>query len=95
MALFENVDRGRYWSQAYDNHLTISSTNVASERVLFSAGLICNKIRSRLSDRSLDALLFWPEARWDFKEIHGFDALISFTNNENHNLLDYAPISKY
>lgn len=58
MALFENGgDRGRYLSQAYDHLLTIP-TSVEPERVFFSAGLLCNKIRSRLSDKSLDALLF-------------------------------------
>lgn len=59
MALFENGgDRGRYLSQAYDHLLTIPPTSVEPERVFSSAGLLCNKIRSRLSDISLDALVF-------------------------------------
>uniref|UniRef100_A0A2A4J3N7 BED-type domain-containing protein n=2 Tax=Heliothis virescens TaxID=7102 RepID=A0A2A4J3N7_HELVI len=59
MALFENGgDRGRHLSKAFDHLLTIPPTSVEPERIFSSAGLICNKIRSRLGDVTLDALIF-------------------------------------
>lgn len=59
MALFENGgDRGRYLTKAYEHLLTIPPTSVEPERIFSSAGLFCNKIRSRLGDATLDALIF-------------------------------------
>ncbi|KAH9634606.1 hypothetical protein HF086_009258 [Spodoptera exigua] len=61
MALFENGgqrQRGRYLSLAYHHLLSIPPTSVEPERIFSSAGIVCNRLRSSLSDKTLDALIF-------------------------------------
>jgi hypothetical protein len=59
MSLFEGGgSKGSYLQMAYDCLLTIPPTSVESERAFSSAGYICSKIRSSLSDKTLDDLLF-------------------------------------
>lgn len=50
--------RGVYLQQAYDLLLTVKPTSVEAERAFSSAGVILNKLRTRLNDKSLDALCF-------------------------------------
>lgn len=58
-AIYDNKgERGVYLTQAYTYLASILPTSVESERVFSSAGYFCNKIRSSLSDKMLDALLF-------------------------------------
>ncbi|KAL0811976.1 hypothetical protein ABMA28_009374 [Loxostege sticticalis] len=49
---------GKYLSMAYNNLISIPPTSVESERAFSSSGYLCNHLRSRLSDKSLDTLLF-------------------------------------
>ena len=57
MASFEcNGVKGRVLQLVYDYLLTIPPASVEAERS--AAGLLCTKIRSRLRDKSLDALCF-------------------------------------
>lgn len=57
MAVFEsNRVRGRSLELVYNYLMTIPSASVESERAFSAAGTLCSKIRSRLDDRSLDAL---------------------------------------
>lgn len=61
MALFESVGkRGHHFDLTYQYLMSIPSTSVESERVFSAAGCIGTncKIRSRLGDATLDALLF-------------------------------------
>ncbi|KAJ2951979.1 hypothetical protein O0L34_g4242 [Tuta absoluta] len=59
MALFEDRgSRGRYLDTAYRRLLCIPPTSVESERAFSAVGILCNRIRSRLNDSTLDALLF-------------------------------------
>lgn len=59
MALYENGgSRGKYLSMAFNNLISIPPTSVESERAFSSSGYLCNHLRSRLSDKSLDTLLF-------------------------------------
>lgn len=59
MALFENGGlRGKYLQKAYDRLITIPPTSVESERVFSSAKYMCNHLRSRLSDETMDTLSF-------------------------------------
>lgn len=51
-------ERGQYLEEAYTFLLTIKPSSVESERAFSAAGLMVTKIRSSLSDRSLDALCF-------------------------------------
>lgn len=51
-------ERGVYLTAAYNYIMNILPTSVESERIFSSAGYFCNKIRSSLSDKMLDALLF-------------------------------------
>lgn len=56
-ALFENGgDRGKHLKKCYDYLLTIPPTSVEAERAFSTAGYFCNKIRSSLSDKSLNSL---------------------------------------
>ena len=50
--LFENG------SLVYQYLLTIPSTSVEAERTFSAAGFIANKVRSRLGDDIIDALIF-------------------------------------
>lgn len=59
MALFESIGkRGHHLELAYQYLLTIPPTSVEPERVFSAAGCIGSKIRSRLGDATIDALLF-------------------------------------
>ena len=50
--------KGTYLNFAYSSLRSITPTSVESERAFSSAGYLCNKIRSRLSDKNLSTLLF-------------------------------------
>jgi len=50
--------RGHFLNIVYECLLTISPTSVEAERVFSSAGYLCTKIRSSLSDLTLDSLCF-------------------------------------
>ncbi|XP_073959312.1 uncharacterized protein [Choristoneura fumiferana] len=57
MALWENGgQRGYYLTIAHQHLGTIPPTSVEPERIFSSAGYICNRLRTRLSDESLDAI---------------------------------------
>lgn len=59
MASFESSGvKGRGLQLVYEYLLTIPPASVEAERSFSAAGLLCTKIRSRLGDRSLDALCF-------------------------------------
>ncbi|KAL0850731.1 hypothetical protein ABMA28_006673 [Loxostege sticticalis] len=59
MALFENGgDRGHFLSLAYKYLSSIPPTSVEPERIFSAAGFICNRLRSSLSDQSLDVISF-------------------------------------
>lgn len=59
MALYENGgSRGKYLSMAFNNLISIPPISVESERAFSSSGYLCNHLRSRLSDKSFDTLLF-------------------------------------
>lgn len=59
MAVLEDGGgRGFYLTKLYNFLLTIKPTSVDAERAFSNAGLICTKVRSRLSDLSIDALSF-------------------------------------
>lgn len=50
--------RGFNLENLYQILLTIKPTSVDAERAFSNAGLICTKVRSRLSDECMDALSF-------------------------------------
>ena len=50
--------RGRCLQLAYSYLLSVPPASVEAERAFSAAGLLCTKIRSRMSDKSLDALCF-------------------------------------
>ena len=50
--------RGHFLEIVYQFLLTIPPTSVEAERVFSSAGLLCTKLRSHLSDVTLDCLSF-------------------------------------
>ena len=57
--LFVSGDsRGTHLQMIYDYLQTVSPTSVDSERCFSSAGYTCNKLRSSLTDQTLDALIF-------------------------------------
>jgi hypothetical protein len=57
MDYFEPVNiRGKYLGRAFEYLSTIQPTSVEIERAFSAAGLFCAKMRSRLSDETLDAL---------------------------------------
>ena len=59
MAVFANGgQRGRCQQQVFNYLMSIPTTSVESERAFSAAGALCTKLRSRLSDRSLDTLCF-------------------------------------
>lgn len=59
MAVFESSGkRGRCLEQAYNYLLSIPPSSVEAERAFSSAGALCTKLRSRLSDNTLDTLCF-------------------------------------
>ena len=59
MNLFEaGGTRGFHLELVYQYLMTISPTSVESERVFSSAGYLCNKVRSSLSDETLSELSF-------------------------------------
>lgn len=59
MSLYENGGiRGRYLESVYKYLLTVPPTSVESERAFSAAGYICNKLRSRLDEETIDALIF-------------------------------------
>lgn len=51
----ENI-RGKHLEACYQFLLTCRPTNVDSERAFSAAGILCTKIRSRLSDTALNKL---------------------------------------
>ena len=56
MSLFENgVIRGHHFELAYNYLLTVSPLSLEAEQSFSTAGLIANKIWSRLRDDILDA----------------------------------------
>lgn len=59
MAVFEaNGTRGRSLQLVYGYLLSIPPSSVEAERAFSAAGILCTKVRSRLSDKSLDMLCF-------------------------------------
>lgn len=59
MALFDSGNsRGKFLELVYDFILKIPPTTVEAERCFSSSGYICSKLRTRLSDKSLDAICF-------------------------------------
>lgn len=52
----QEMRRGKYLELTYHHLLTIKPTSVESERVFSAAGQICTKIRSNLSDESIDTI---------------------------------------
>lgn len=68
MSLFEGGgQRGLHLDMAYNCLLTIPPSSVESERAFSSAGVMCSKLRTRMSDSVLDDLLF---TRSYFKASH-------------------------
>jgi len=59
MSLFEGGGmRGKYLQTAYDALLTIPPSSVESERAFSAAGMIVTKLRTRMTDHTLDELVF-------------------------------------
>ena len=59
MALFSSSGaRRRCLQTVYSWLLTIPPTSVEAERAFSAAGIFCTKLRSRLSDNSIDTLCF-------------------------------------
>ena len=59
MAVYESSGkRGRCLDQVYNYLLSIPPTSVEAERAFSSAGGLCTKLRSRLSDETMDTLCF-------------------------------------
>ena len=59
MSLFEGGgNRGKYLQTAYDALLTIPPSSVESERAFSAAGMIVTKLRTRMTDHTLDELVF-------------------------------------
>lgn len=54
--LEEEKSRGKYLTLAFNYLSSIKPTSVESERAFSSAGVICTKIRSRLSDTTIDTI---------------------------------------
>jgi len=59
MAMFESSGkRGRGLELVYRYLLSIPPSSVDAERAFSAAGVLCTKVRSRLSDKSIDTLCF-------------------------------------
>jgi len=59
MSLWETTGaKGSLLTATYHSLLSIPPTSVESERAFSSAGYLCNKIRTRMSDKTLDSLCF-------------------------------------
>ena len=59
MAMFESTGkRGRGLELVYKYLLSIPPSSVNAERAFSAAGVLCTKVRSQLSDRSIDTLCF-------------------------------------
>jgi len=59
MAVFANsARRGRHQETVYNYLMSIPPTSVEAEWAFSAAGALCTKMRSRLSDKSLDMLCF-------------------------------------
>jgi len=59
IAVFKaNGTRGRSLQLVYGHLLSIPPSSVEAERAFSAAGILCKKVRSRLSDKSLDMLCF-------------------------------------
>ena len=59
MAIFESSGiRGRGLQLVHSYLLSIPPSSVEAERAFSAAGVLCTKVRSRLSDKSLDMLCF-------------------------------------
>lgn len=60
MGVYDSAGGGRemYLDMAYNYLLCISPTSVKAERAFSSVTYLCNRLRSSLSDKSLDALSF-------------------------------------
>lgn len=57
--IFESIGvRSNYLELAYKYFLPISPTSIETERAFSAAGFIRSKVRSRLGDNILEALLF-------------------------------------
>ncbi|XP_073962314.1 uncharacterized protein [Choristoneura fumiferana] len=57
MALYENGGvKGKYLLQVYDSLLKVPPTSLESERVFSSAGYLCNHLKTKLNDDTLDVL---------------------------------------
>lgn len=50
--------RGKHLEYIYQSLLTVRPTSVESERIFSSAGYICNKLRTKLNDETLDTISF-------------------------------------
>ena len=50
--------RGYHLEQAYQMLLTIPATSVEAEHAFSSSVYLCNKLRTRLNDSTLDTLVF-------------------------------------
>ena len=59
LALFSSSGkRGTFLQAAYSYLMTVPPTSVEAERAFSAAGLFVTKLRSRLSDNSIDTLCF-------------------------------------
>lgn len=60
MCIYDSAGGGRevFLTAAYNYLLSITPTSVEAERAFSSAGYFCNKLRSSLSDKTLNALSF-------------------------------------
>lgn len=59
MSVFESDGtKGKYLCMAYEYLVTITPTSVEAERAFSAAGYICNDLRSRLGDETINSLCF-------------------------------------
>ena len=60
MCIYDSAGGGRgvYLTAAYNYLLSITPTSIEAERAFSSAGYLCSKLRSSLSDKTLNALSF-------------------------------------
>lgn len=58
MSVFESTSiKGKYLGIAY-KYLTITPTSVEAERAFSAAGYLCNNLRSRIGDETINSLCF-------------------------------------